>query len=95
MSKLPKISRSYKPLINAPTGNPGEKYYAVCVSHQELDNLVGRLMQMCDLTGDIEQRKALKGTIKQISRDWLDNLYEESGYNTFTGKLPEVDAIEI
>jgi len=89
------VQRQYKPLIHAPTGNPGERYYAVCVSHQELDNLVGRLMQMCDLTGDLEQRIALKSTIKQISRDWLDTLYEDSGYERFTGKREDVEAIEI
>lgn len=89
------VKRQYRPLIHAPTGNPGEAYYAVLVSHQELDNLVGRLMQMCDLTGDLEQRKALKDTIKQISRDWLDGLYEDSGYDKWTGKLDEVTAVEI
>ena len=57
----------------------------VLVSHSELDSLVGRYMQMCDLIGDVEQRKALKDTIKRISRDWLDDLYEESGYDKFTG----------
>lgn len=87
--------RQYKPLINASTGNPGETYYAVLVSHQELDNLVGRLMQMCDLTGDQEQRKALKDTIKRTSRDWLDDLYEQSGYDKFEGKREDVKAIEI
>lgn len=95
MSELDPVERQYKPLIHAPTGNPGEKYYAVCVSHQELDGLVGRLMQICDLTGDLKQRTALKSTIKQISRDWLDNLYEDAGYERFTGKHEEVVAVEI
>lgn len=95
MSEVEPLKRQYKPLINAPTGNPGQTYFAVCVSHQELDSLIGRLMQMCDLTGDLEQRTALKSTIKQISRDWLDNLYEDSGYEKFTGKREDVKAIEI
>jgi hypothetical protein len=87
--------RQYKPLVHAPTGNPDEKYYAVLVSHQELDNLIGRLMQMCDLTGDLEQRAALKSTIKQTSRDWLDTLYDDAGYERFTGLRDGVQAIEI
>lgn len=57
----------------------------VPISHRELDTLVGRLMQMCDLIGDVEQRSALKSTIKQITRDWLDNEYENRGYDKFTG----------
>ena len=63
----------------------GVKTVSVLVTHSELDTLVGRLMQMCDLIGDIEQRKALKDTIKQISRDWLDDLYDQSGYDKYTG----------
>ena len=59
--------------------------YYVPVSHTELDNLVGRLMQMCDLTGDQEQRAALKSTIKQISRDWLDDEYSMNGYDKWQG----------
>lgn len=89
------ITRQYSPIIKAPTGNPGETYYAVLVSHQNLDNLIGRLMQMCDLTGDIEQRKALKDTIKQLSRDWLDGIYESSGYDKYTGIKEDVTPIEI
>ena len=59
--------------------------YYVPISHQELDNLVGRLMQMCDLTGDQEQRVALKSTIKQITRDWLDDEYKMNGYDKWDG----------
>lgn len=55
----------------------------VPVSHKQLDDLIGRLMQMCDLTGDLEQRKALKDTIKNISRRWLDSLYEDGGYHNY------------
>lgn len=96
MKEVKDISvRSYRPLIKAPTGNPGETYYATLVSHQELDNLIGRLMQMCDLTGDIEQRKALKDTIKRLTREWLDSLYEESGYDKWTGIKESVEPIII
>lgn len=52
----------------------------VPVSHQELDDLIGRLMQMCELTGDLEQRRALKSEIKLRTRGWLDNIYAEAGY---------------
>jgi len=57
----------------------------VPISHSELDTLVGRLMQMCDLTGDKEQRKALKDTIKLTCRDWLDQVYDMKGYDKWTG----------
>jgi hypothetical protein len=58
----------------------------VPISHWELDTLVGRLMQMCDLIGDVEQRSALKSTIKQITREWLDNEYDNRGYDKWTGQ---------
>lgn len=57
----------------------------VIVSHHELDSLVGRLMQMCDLIGDLEQKNALKNTIKNICREWLDTEYESTGYDRWTG----------
>ena len=79
-------SRNYRTLLDIYCGLY-PSFYAVFVSHAELDTLVGRLMQMCDLIGDVDQRDALKRTIKQISRDWLDDLYEESGYGKFEGAL--------
>lgn len=57
----------------------------VPISHQELDTLVGRLMQMCDLIGDVSQRDALKSTIKQTVRSWLDDEYSNVGYDKWTG----------
>lgn len=63
----------YKPLIE------NDAYY-VLVSHQELDDLIGQLMHMFELNGDVEQRNALKRETKWKCRDWLDDLYEESGY---------------
>lgn len=57
----------------------------VPISHQEVDTLIGRLMQMCDLIGDVEQRKALKDTIKRITRDWLDDEYANRGYDKWEG----------
>lgn len=57
--------------------------YYVLISHQELDYLVGSLMQMCDLTGDQEQRKALKNEIKQRTRRWLDSEYHAAGYQHY------------
>lgn len=85
----------YRHLVNTANNDPsGSKGYYVLVSHAELDGLVGRLMQMCDLTGDAKQRKALKDTIKQISRDWLDDLYIDSGYNKWTGLKEGVTSIE-
>ncbi len=55
------------------------------VSHTEIDSLVGRLLQIADLTGDAVQRKALKDEIKQRVRNWLDDLYEDSGYHKWQG----------
>lgn len=85
-----------KKLVHTNNGSlpDGVKSMYVLTSHEELDSLVGRLMQMCDLIGDVEQRKALKDTIKQISREWLDNLYEESGYDKWTGVKENAKVIE-
>lgn len=57
--------------------------YYVLVSHKELDDLIGRTMQMFELNGDIEQRNALKQEFKWRARAWLDNLYADSGYRDF------------
>jgi hypothetical protein len=54
--------------------------YYVLISHQELDHLVGRLMQMCDVMGDKEQRDAVKSEIKYRTREWLDDKYAMAGY---------------
>ena len=69
--------------------------YYVLVSHRELDSLIGRLMQMCELTGDTEQRKALKDEIKQRSRQWLDDLYRDSGYDKWSGIMKDIEPYEI
>lgn len=42
-------------------------------------------MQMCDLIGDVEQRNALKDTIKRNCRDWLDDEYANRGYDKYEG----------
>ena len=63
----------------------GSPSFYVLVSHSELDNLISRLMQMCELMGDSVQREALKQEIKSRSRFWLDELYKWSGYDTFAG----------
>ena len=62
------------------------------VSFEELDHLTGRLMQMCELNGDAEQREALKRTIKQITKDWLNNQYRDGGYDDWGN--PFTDYIE-
>lgn len=75
---------AWRPLVETSvSGSPSTVF--VLVSHAELDSLVGRLMQMCELTGDVEQRKALKDEIKMRSRAWLDDLYECSGYDKYQG----------
>jgi len=65
--------RAYNPLIN-------NGAYFVLVSHRELDTLIARFMHLAELDSDIEHRNAMKGELKSISRNWLDNLYEDAGY---------------
>lgn len=76
--------------------NKSNTVLAVPISHQQVNSLIGQLMQMCDLIGDVEQRKALKDTIKRITRDWLDAEYTDAGYDRFGGangkELKTVDA---
>lgn len=67
----------------------------VPVSHEEIGNLIGRLMQMCDLLGDVEQRRALKSTIKQITREWLDSEYDLLGYDKWAGIREGVPVVAI
>jgi len=69
--------------------------YYVPISHSELDNLVGRLMQICDLTGDKEQRDALKSTIKQAARNWLDDEYDMNGYEKWKGAREDAIVITV
>lgn len=64
----------------------GETYYTL-ISHEEIDGLIGTLMQMCDLMGDVEQRNALKSEIKQRTRRWMDDQYWCSGYDKNTGVM--------
>lgn len=64
---------SKKPLIRM-------DYIYVMVSHKELDDLIARLMHLAELDSDIEHRTAVKGEIKYRVRNWLDQLYENSGY---------------
>lgn len=52
----------------------------VPISHHEIDGLIGRLMQICDIMGDSTQRDAVKAEIKQRTRSWLDDGYYTLGY---------------
>lgn len=52
----------------------------VMVSHQELDDLVAKLMHLAELDSDKEHREALKGEIKYRVRSWLDDQYYDAGY---------------
>jgi len=66
----------------------------VMVSHQELDDLIGRTMQMFELNGDVEQRNALKQEFKWRARAWLDEIYNSSGYRHHN-VIPEAKVIDI
>jgi len=78
-----------RPIIKMPDG-----FVSVTVNHKDLDGLIGRLMQMCELTGDVEQRRALKDEIKLRSREWLDSLYKTSGYGSIDGVTPSAEVLE-
>lgn len=73
--------QSFRPLIEI----TDDAYY-VLVSHQELDSLIAKLMHLAELDSDKEHRDALKGELKVISRQWLDELYEDSGYRNYRVK---------
>lgn len=92
---MSEVNLKYKPLISVKDKDGKEIAYYVAVSHQELDYLIGRLMQICDLTGDLEQRTALKSEIKHRSRDWLDDLYSESGYDKWSGLKENIKPVVI
>lgn len=66
----------------------GDGRLGVTVSHLELGNLIGELCRMFELNGDVEQREALKRTIKEVSRRWLDGIYEEAGYSNWKDTTP-------
>ena len=60
--------------------------YYVLISHEQIDGLIGRLMQMYELMGDIEQRNALKRETKSKIRDWLNDQYSDAGYDKMTDR---------
>lgn len=74
MSKV-KVDVIGKPLIE-------DDGYYVMVSHRELDDLIGRMMMLFELNGDVEQRNALKQEFKWRARSWLDDMYKQSGYDS-------------
>ncbi len=87
---MPKMMTRYMTLVNredpdGSTPNSVATVLSVPINHKQLNSLIGRLMQMCDLIGDNTQRKALQDTIKQICRDWMDAEYEDAGYDRWGG----------
>ena len=72
-----------------------EGSYFVAVSHRELDNLVGSLMQLIDIVGSQEQSRALKTEVKQRSRNWLDDLYQMAGYDKWAGVTESANPVLI
>jgi len=47
------------------------------VDHQDLDSLIGRMMQYIEATyQDKEQREAHKGIVKAMCREWLTHIYD-------------------
>lgn len=85
---------SYIQLVTVPEG--GHHVDAVPIHHGNLDTLVGRLMQMFDLNGDVQQREAQKSSAKMICRDWLDDTYKEvCGYDKWYGEIPGGQTIKL
>lgn len=58
-------------------------YLYVMISHEELNNLVAKLMHIAELDSDKEHREALKGELKHQVRNWLDEQYREAGYENY------------
>lgn len=81
MSKV-KLDIIGKPLIQ-------DDGYYVMVSHRELDDLIGRMMMLFELNGDVEQRNALKQEFKWRARSWLDDIYKQSGYDSLVDGVDE------
>lgn len=70
--------------------------YYVMVSHRELDDLVGRMMMVFELNGDVEQRNALKQEFKWRARNWLDDIYKMSGYDSLADYVsPQARVVDI
>lgn len=91
---MSKVGRVATPLIQEELAYQTKEYVmSVPINHQDMDYLIGRLMQMCDLIGDAEQRKALKDTIKQHCRNWLDEEYANHGYDKYEGAKEGVKTI--
>jgi len=82
-----KAALSKHPLIR-------QDFTYVMVSHQELDGLIARLMHLAELDSDKEHREALKGEMKRRARDWLDELYYDSGYRNYE-TIPEATVVDV
>jgi len=55
----------------------------VAVHHGHLDQLIGSLMHLCELDSDKEHREALKSDIKMRCRQWLNDQYDNAGYQKY------------
>ena len=75
-----------------------DEAYFVMVSHRELDHLIGQVMQMFELNGDVEQRNAQKQEFKWKARAWLDDIYAGSGYKNHQlapkAKIVSIEALD-
>jgi hypothetical protein len=68
--------------------------YYVMVSHNELNGLVARLMHLAELDSDKTHREAVKGELKQVARNWLDDLYDDAGYRNYD-VLPDAKVVDV
>ena len=79
---VPKKMENYKLSTGFVTSGANLGIEKALVDHQDLDSLIGRLMQYIEATyQDKEQREAQKGLVKGLCREWLTHIYDwESGW---------------
>lgn len=86
-------SPNQRRLLNIKNGIEGG--YWVAISHQELDSLVGTLMQLLDIVGNPDQSRALKDEVKHRCRNWLDDHYDMAGYDKWQGVTDRANPVVI
>ena len=79
---MPKEMENYKLSSGFVTSGANLGFEKALVDHQDLDSLIGQLMQYIEATyQDKEQREAQKGIVKRLCRDWLTHIYDwEKGW---------------
>lgn len=58
----------------------------VAIDFRHLDTLIGSLCHVLDLNSDKEYREHVKSEIKMRCRDWLNDQYDNAGYEEYKAK---------